>query len=176
MRKLIFLAAPLVLGATPALAQSATGTVSIDGFVSERCLFTLPNAVIHLNEISQTGSGAGAGTLNAGAVNGRTATLTAWCNGTSASMTVETTELTLQSPPASIPSGFVTRVDYGADATANAVTATDDSLVAGAGSAVTVGLFSGNVDVELKNASTASGLLVAGTYTGNVKVTLSPAT
>lgn len=175
MRKLVILAVPAVLAASPAMAQSVTGTVDIDGSVAQRCLFTIPNATIHLGEMSQTGSGAGAGTLNPAAVNGQTAALSAWCNGTASSMTVETTALTLQSPPPSIPAGFVARVDYGADASANAVTATDSSLSAGAGTPVTVGMFNDAIDVTLKDATTASGLLVAGTYTGDVKVTLTPA-
>lgn len=175
MRKLVILAVPLALAASPALAQSVTGTVNIDGSVAGRCLFAIPNATIHLNEISQIGGGAGAGTLNAGAVNGQTATLNAWCNGAASSMSVETTALTLQSPPASIPTGFVSRVDYGADAAASTATGTDDSLTPGAGTPVTVGLFNSNIGVTLKNATTAPGLLVAGIYTGNVKVTLTPA-
>lgn len=176
MRKLLVLAAPLALVATPALAQSATGTVNIDGTVAARCLFNIPNATIHLNEISQTGAGAGAGTLNVGAVNGQRATLNAWCNGAASNMTVEATALTLQSPPATIPTGFVSRVDYGADAAAiGTATGTDESWTPGVGLPVLVGLFNSDIDVILKNASTAPGLLVAGTYTGNVKVTLTPA-
>lgn len=175
MRKLMIIAAPLALAATPALAQSVTGTVNIDGTVAARCLFAIPNATIHLNEISQTGSGASAGTLNTAAVNGQLATLNAWCNGAASTMAVETTALTLQSPPATIPAGFVSRVDYGADAAASTATGTDDSLTPGAGLPVTVGLFNSNIAVTLKNATSAPGLLVAGTYTGNVKVTLTPA-
>lgn len=175
MHKLAILATPLLLAATPAMAQSVNGTVNIDGSVAARCLFAIPNATIHLNEISQLGSGATAGTLNAGAVNGQTASLNAWCNGAASTMAVETTALTLQSPPATIPSGFVSRVDYAADAAASTATGTDSSLSPGAGTPVTVGLFNSNIAVSLKDAATAAGLLVAGTYTGNVKVTLTPA-
>ncbi|MEN9718666.1 MAG: hypothetical protein RIQ99_1544 [Pseudomonadota bacterium] len=174
MHKSMILAAPLLLVASPASAQSVTGTVNIDGSVAARCLFAIPNATIHLNEIAQGGSGAGAGTLNTAAVNGQTATLDAWCNGSASTMAVETTALTLQSPPASIPSGFVSTVDYTADATASTATGTDSSLTPGAGTPVTVGLFNSPINVALKNAATAAGLLVAGTYTGNVKVTLTP--
>lgn len=174
MRKLALLAAPVALMATPATAQ-VTGTVNIDGSVAARCLFAIPNATIHLNEISQQGSGTNAGTLNAAAVNGQTATLSAWCNGSASTMEVETTALTLQSPPSSIPAGFVSRVDYAADAAASTATGTDSSLTPGAGAPVTVSLFNSTIDVALKNATTAPGLLVAGTYTGNVKVTLTAA-
>ncbi|MEY4055272.1 MAG: hypothetical protein RL519_607 [Pseudomonadota bacterium] len=55
MRKLLFLAIPAVLAspvlAQPALAQNASGTVSIDGSVAGRCLFTVPNQTISLVEL-----------------------------------------------------------------------------------------------------------------------------
>lgn len=175
MHKILILAAPLALVASPALAQSVDGNVTIDGSVAARCLFSIPSATIHLNEISQTGSGAGAGTLNTAAVNGKSATLNAWCNGSASTMSVEATALTLQSPPATIPSGFVSRVDYSADAAAGSVTASDTTSSVGAGTAATVGLFNSDINVTLRDSSTASGLLVAGSYAGNVKVTLTPA-
>lgn len=172
MRKILVLAAPLAMLASPALAQDATGTVSIDGSVAGRCLFTLPSQTISLGEIALTGSGSTAGRLDASKVNGRTATLVGWCNHTAASMTVTTTELT---GPAVSATGFDNRVDYTATATANSVNASDSSLTAGAGTAETVGMFAGNILVTLSGASSpTSGLMVAGGYTGNVQVTLSP--
>lgn len=174
MRSKLVAIAPLALLAAPALAQSAdvTGTVDIDGSVAGRCLFTTDNAVIHLGELALGGSGATAGKLDASKVNGQTATLVGWCNNTAAKMSVEATELTNST---TAPTGFDNRIDYTATATANSVSADDTSLTAGAGTAQTVGMFTGNIDVALSAASTPNtGLLVAGDYTGNVKVTLSP--
>ena len=58
MRRLIILALPAALIASPAMAQTAvTGKVSIDGFVEGRCMFTLPNAPISLGEISLVSNG-----------------------------------------------------------------------------------------------------------------------
>ena len=59
--------------------------------------------------------------------------------------------------------------------TANSASGTDTTLVAGSGTPVSVGMFTGNVGVAL-SASSAPGnaLLVAGTYNGSVEVTLSP--
>lgn len=169
MRKLLILAVPALLAASPALAQSATGTVAIDGSVANRCMFTLPNATISLGEISLVSNGK----LDPAKVNGKTATLTGWCNGTASTMSVTTTQLTTATAATT---GFDNRVDYTGTAVANAVSGSDSSLTAGAGSPVTVGQFTGNVVVTLSAAtSPTNGLMVAGTYTGNVQVTLAPA-
>lgn len=169
MRKLLILAIPAALAASPALAQgSVDGTVDISGSVTGRCMFTLPNKTIQLGELSLASNGK----LDASRVNGRSETLNGWCNNTTASMTVTATELTNAT---TAPTGFDNRVDYTATAVTGAVSALDSSLVAGAGSASTVGLFSGDIVVTLSAAtSPTNGLLVAGNYSGNVVVTLTP--
>lgn len=172
MNKLLLIAAPLALVASPAFAQS-TGNVGVNGSVEGRCLFTTPSATIALGELALPGTDTNAGKLDSSKVTGRTATLVGWCNNAAATMTVTTTELTT---PASAASGFDKRVDYTATATANSVNASDSSIAAGAGTAQTVGMFTGNVLVTLSAPSTPTGgLLVAGAYTGNVAVTLTPA-
>lgn len=170
MRKHLILAIPALLAASPALAQSgtATGTVLIDGTVAGRCMFTLPNKTISLGELSLASNGK----LDVSKVNGRSETLTGWCNNTAATMTVTTTQLTT---PTAAPTGFDNRVDYTATATTGSISANDTSLTAGAGTPSSVGLFSGNIVVVLSAASSPSnGLMVAGNYTGNVVVTLTP--
>lgn len=170
MRKLMILAAPVALVASPALAQttSVTGTVDINGTVTGRCMFTLPNKTISLGELSLLSNGK----LDVSKVNGRSETLNGWCNNTAATMTVTTTQLTT---PTAAPGGFDNRVDYTATATTGSISANDTSLTAGAGSPSTVGLFSGDIVVVLSAASSPNnGLMVAGTYTGNVVVTLTP--
>ena len=174
MRKSLILLAPIALFATPVLAQSAdsTGTVSIDGTVAGRCLFTTPSATISLNELALSGSDSSAGRLNAAAVNGANATLVGWCNNAAAGMTVQAFPLL---NTAASGTGFTNRVDYTAGATANAAVGTDSSLVAGSGTQVAVGLFAGDIVVDLSAASApGNALLVAGTYNGSVEVTLSP--
>ncbi len=174
MRSTLLTIAPLALIAAPAFGQTAdvTGTVTIDGSVAGRCLFTTPNDTISLGELALGGTGATAGQLDTSKVNGQTATLVGWCNNAAASMSVTTTELT---NPAAAATGFDNRIDYTATATANSVSANDSSLTVGAGSDENVGMFIGDIDVVLSAASTPnSGLLVAGDYTGNVVVTLSP--
>lgn len=171
--RLLLAAMPLALVATPVLAQSSTGTVDITGSVAGRCLFTTPNKTISLGELSLPGTSGTAGKLDVSKVNGRNETLVGWCNGAASTMTVTTTQLT---NPASAAAGFDNRVDYTGTAVANAVSANDTSLTAGAGAASTVGMFTGNIVVTLSAASSpTSGLMVAGNYTGNVIVTLAPA-
>ncbi|MFM5923802.1 MAG: hypothetical protein ACKOPG_06420 [Novosphingobium sp.] len=170
MRKLMILAVPALLAASPALAQSGavTGTVDITGSVAGRCMFTLPNKTISLGEISLASNGK----LDASKVNNRSETLNGWCNNTAASMTVTSTQLTNTT---TAPTGFDNRVDYTATAVTGSVSANDTSLVAGAGTASSVGLFSGDIVVTLSGASSpTNGLMVAGAYTGNVVVTLTP--
>lgn len=176
MRKAILLtsAVALVSLAGPALAQ-ATGTVDIDGSVQDRCLFTSPSATISVGELSQSGTGANAGKLDPSKLDGQQRTLVGWCNGTAAKMSVEALPLLNGDFVGTAPSGFDTRINYSATASANGVEASDGSATAGAGSAVNVGLFAGDVVVALSNSNTpGGGLLVAGGYSGEVRVTLTP--
>lgn len=172
-----FVALALVASAAvsaPAMAQS-TGTVDINGSVGDRCLFTSGNAVISVGELTQGGASAAAGRLDPSKLNGQSRTLVGWCNGTAATMAVEALPLVNTSFASTAPVGFDTRIDYTASAAANGVTGTDSSVTAGAGTAVSVGLFSGNINVSLASSSTPnSGLLVAGAYSGQVIVTLTP--
>jgi hypothetical protein len=137
-------------------------------------LFTTPNATISLGELALGGSGSTAGKLDVTRVNGQTRTLVGWCNNTAATMTVTSAPLQLTTPVPAV-TGFDARVDYTATAVANAASASDTSVTAGAGTASTVGMFTGNVVVTLSGSSSpTNGLLVAGSYTGNVVVTLTP--
>lgn len=176
MRNVLSLAAiaALAIGA-PAMAQDVTGTVSIDGSVADRCLFTTDNAVISVGELALGGAGATAGRLDTTRLDGQARTLTGWCNGTAATIEVEALPLLNTDFTGAPPAGFDSRVDITATARANSVSASDSSVSAGAGVATTVGLFTGSIDVTLSNSSTpTNGLLVAGGYVGQVVVTLSP--
>lgn len=177
MRKLILASAVLAAAtAIPVLAQTTTGTVTIDGSVAPRCLFTTSNAVINAGELALSGTGASAGKLDASKLDGQSRTLVGWCNGTASSMSVEALPVVNTTVTSAPPAGFDRVVNYTATATANAVNAADSSIVAGAGSPSTVGLFTGNVTVTLSGSSTpGAGLLVAGAYQGETRVTLGAA-
>lgn len=161
------LALPLAAGVAQAQAP-VTGTISIDGTVASRCSLSINSQTISLGEMSQPADGR----LNASVVNGQNRTLTGFCNGATAQMTVEAQPLL---NPAAAASGFDNRVNYTATATANSVNGTDTSTVAGAGTPVAIGAFAGNILVTLSGASSPNnGVLVAGGYNGQVLVTLTP--
>lgn len=181
MRHLVIVAALgpcMLLAANPTFAQAAVeGDVTINGSVSDRCLFTLPSQVINLGELSLPGSDANAGRLDPAKVIGANATLQGWCNGTAATIKVEALPITNTSFTSSPASGFDRIVNYTATATANTHAATDQSGVAGVGAEVGVGMFTGPITVVLGAPSTPTGgILVAGNYQGLVKVILTPNT
>jgi hypothetical protein len=175
MRALIGAAAALALiGAASQASAQVTGTVDITGSVGERCEFTVNSATIPLGELSGTG-----GLLDTAQVNGETATLNGWCNGTAAEMTVEANAIENISFVGSPPAGFETIVNYTATATASPasgdVSANDTSASVGAGAPSLVGVFSSDIDVVLSASSTpGGGKLIAGNYEGSVDVTLTP--
>ncbi|HJS80256.1 MAG TPA: hypothetical protein VJ748_06495 [Vitreimonas sp.] len=175
MRALIGAAAALALiGAASQASAQVTGTVDITGSVGERCEFTVNSATIPLGELSGTG-----GLLDTAQVNGETATLNGWCNGTAAEMTVEANAIENISFVGSPPAGFETIVNYTATATASPasgdVSANDTSVSVGAGAPSLVGVFSSDIDVVLSASSTpGGGKLIAGNYEGSVDVTLTP--
>jgi len=173
MRKhLILAAAPLALVAVPAHAQNATGTVDVTGSVAGRCLFTTATDLIPLGELALPGSDSNAGKLDAAVVNAGSAELVGWCNHAAATMDVEATALTNLAPVAD---GFTNVIDYTAVATAtNEATASDTTTVAGAGTASNLGMYTGPIAVTIDDAASANKLLVAGAYTGLIKVTLKP--
>jgi hypothetical protein len=172
MRKIAFIAAPLALLASPAVAQDSTGTVDITGSVAGRCLFTTPSGLIELGELALDGADSNAGRLDASIIGGESATLVGWCNNAAAGMTVEAFPLLNTAPDAT---GFTNRVDFTATAEANEAEADDSSLTEGDGDTVSVGMFAGNVVVTLSDASAPNNdRLVAGDYEGSVEVTLTP--
>lgn len=174
-KSIIIAAVGVVACAGAASAQSVTGTVDIDGSVAERCLFTTPSAVISVGELALPAANPNAGKLDASKLDGESRTLSGWCNGTAAEMSVEADPLLNVDYTSAPPSGFVRRIDYTATATANGVDASDTSSTGGSGSGETVGIFVGDVVVELSGSSTAgNALLVAGDYEGEVRVTLNP--
>lgn len=175
MRKLVLVALPAMLTAVPAMAQDASGNVILEGYVKSRCMFTVPSKTLQLNELAQLSGGAAPGKLDESQVNGKTETLSGWCNDAAAGITVEASELLGDAPVATLDPNFTSRVDFTATATANSVSATDSTLTGGPGATQNVGMFAGDVVVVLSAASAPGNkLLAAGDYTGNVKVTLTP--
>lgn len=172
MRNYLAFAAPLALIASPALAQDSEGTVEVTGSVAGRCLFTTPSDFIDLGELALSGSDTNAGKLDASVVNtAPAAELVGWCNHAAATMEVQATPLVNIADAAD---GFTNRIDYTATASANEASATDSTVDEAGGDAADVGMFTGTITVDLSDAATDGGLLVAGDYAGDVTVTLRP--
>jgi hypothetical protein len=154
--------------AGPVLAQPSGGTVTVDGFVTPKCLFTEPSDTIFIPEMSGND-----GKLDPSTVDGQTAQLVGWCNSTAAVMFVDAAPLLNIGTPGP---NYDNRVDYTATAAANSVNADDSSLTPTPGSEANVGLFAGDVIVTLSASSSPGGkLLLSGEYSGTVIVTLAPA-
>jgi hypothetical protein len=167
-----------LLTAGVADAQSVAGAVGLNGSVAARCQFTTDNAVLNIGEMSvTTGSGSSLGTFNHTTLDGKSAVLNGWCNGTGATMTVQAFPMLNTGFTGSPPSGFDDRVDFTATAVENAASASASSLNATPGTPSTVGVFNSNITVSFSNSATpGGGKMIAGPYTGTVNVTLAPAT
>ncbi|MCP3729550.1 hypothetical protein M9978_03835 [Sphingomonas sp. MG17] len=176
MRKLILASAVLAAAtATPALAQTSTGKVTINGAVAPRCLFTTTDAVVNAGELALPGTGTTAGRLDTSKLDGQARTLVGWCNGTASSVKVEAKPV-VNTTVLTAPTGFDRVVNYTATAVANGVSASDGSVDPAVGASATVAVFTGDVVVTLSGSSTPTGgLLVAGTYLGETVITLSGA-
>lgn len=118
-------------------------------------------------------------------------TLSGWCNGASSKLSIKASPVTTST---SAPQGFTNSVDYTAKVTLgsgqNAKNTSDDSATSGSSSGVTVGAFAGigNLSVTFSNdratgysagqgqnhVGAANPLLVAGNYSGQTIVTLTP--
>ncbi|MDT0508335.1 hypothetical protein [Novosphingobium sp. MMS21-SN21R] len=170
----VFAAAVIAVAGLPAIAsaQSATGTVDVNGSVEGRCLFTVPNETISLGELALGGTDGTAGRLDTAKVDNQSATLSGWCNHAAATMKVEA--LALVNSAATTSASFTNRVDFTASAAANGATASDTTTDTAVGAEEDVGMFAGDVVVTLASASAGGKLLVAGDYAGQVLVTLAP--
>jgi hypothetical protein len=166
MKKFLLIGAAMMALPAAASAQDVTGTVAVDGSVAAKCKFTTPSETLSLGELAGTD-----GKLDVSKVDGQFKNLVGWCNGTASSMFVTAQPL---SNAGTAPTGFANSVSYTASALANSQTATD-TTAAGAGSPVTVGVFTGDIKVSLGSSSAGGLLLLAGAYNGSVTVTLSPA-
>lgn len=174
----------LALLPAPALAQgTATGNVAIDGRVTPVCVLGDPNpATVNLGQISAA-SGPRTGRIDT--ITPRVVNLPAsHCNFAGTTMRVDTTAMRASDPSAPQP-GFTRAVNFTAAASnwaAGTSVATSNALRDGtAPSASGTGAVQplpklADITLTLSNFTTPGDLvLVAGTYTGTVVVTLGPA-
>lgn len=191
MKKIVALstiAIATMLAAAPASAQSVSGTVTINGTVGNKCLVTdagsTPNAdfggVVNLGALD-----AADGTLRtiaAIAATGDLANLGFRVVCTTANPTVSVTAAPMLNVAAA-PSGYANRVDFTADVDFDTVggvveyqAVTDGTPTVGGAlpNRLATGLDNVRVDLSGFNTPGATDVLVAGSYTGSVSITISP--
>lgn len=193
MRKLIVLAVPALLAATPALAQNATGTVIINGSVANKCAVVSGTGTsadwgttVNLGELSQSnGTLRSTGSLTsdfttvaAGAQNAHVV-----CTTTNPSITVNADPLVNTGSVPASGSGYTNTVHFQADVTVDKVgsaqTYVNDTNTATTGpTALGARLAAAgpNVRIATSNWRTlgTDAQLVAGSYQGQIVVTITP--
>lgn len=187
MKKIALIAmAASAMIATPAAAQNVTGTINITGSVAPKCFVNGPAAGttfggnVAMGELAQadgtllpsatlssTFAAAGAGVLTAQVI----------CTSANPEVSVTSTPLT---NVATADAGYDNSIDYTADVTFTRVGGTtlvsDPSAVAAATTATLASRLTGtgtNVSVAT-SAWNASGILVSGSYAGQIQVVIAP--
>lgn len=191
MKKLIAistLASAIALAATPAQAQSVSGTVTINGTVGAKCLVTDagddPNpdfgGIVDLGALDDTDGTLR--TISPIAASSDLNNLGFRIVCTTANPVVSVTAAPMTTA-ATAPTGYANTVHFTADTDFDVIGGTDEFQVVTDGTATNGGsltdrLATGadNVRVDLSNFHTpgASDVLVAGSYTGTVSITVSP--
>ena len=198
MKKLVLAAmaaASMVALAGPAAAQSVTGTINITGSVGSKCT-VIPSgggtsstfgATVALGELAQAdGSLKASGTLaalfNAGGDGTSAMAFRVVCTSSAPTVAVDATQITTGAGD-NATAGYANRIDYQANVGLTLVsgsqTVSNDSASAATDPTSLTGRLAGtgnNVVVTAQDFRTASGhdLLEAGSYTGQVVVTIAP--
>lgn len=171
--------------ATPAMAQTVTGTINITGTVQAKCLVVPGNGntfgtTVAMGELSQAdGTLKPSGTLSSTFATVGGAGLTAQVVCTSANPEVSVLSEPLVNSVAADP-GYDNSVDYTADVTFTRVGGTtlvsDPSAVPAATTTTLSSRLTGtgtNISVATSG-WTASGVLVAGSYAGKITIVVAP--
>ena len=189
MKKIAFLAAATcAVLATPAMAQNVTGTINLSGSVAAKCTVTgtTPGSTfaqaVAFGELAQSN-----GTLRTGLDTDFTAAAvqaTVVCNTGTPKISVDANALVL-TPSAAAPTGYANTINYTASvAVSTATPATvnfSNATTAAAGSPTAVGAALANTPNNIKVTATgfatpaASDILMAGSYSGNIVIVISPA-
>lgn len=185
MKKIAFLAVVATAAiASPAMAQSATGTVQVTGSVAAKCTITSPApAAITLNELALAD-----GTVNntfSNTTGGLTRNFTVKCTSGSPTVAVSSTQLN-NTTDSTTGGGYTGQVQYTSTvvadkSTTGTVTTSYTTLAAlPAASSVSVGVplknAADNVRVTVSNGTTTNtgDLLKSGSYTSTITVVVSP--
>jgi hypothetical protein len=193
MKKILMIGAAVASAlAVPAGAQTVTGTINITGTVTSKCAVvggastTSFTDNVNLGELAQAdGTLEASGTLALRFVGtgGTAPAFRVVCNSATPQVAVDATELTTAGTPGA---GYTNRVDYiarvaVARAAGGTTTVSNATTGAATGATPVGGAISGaagnNVTVTADTFTTPGGataLLVAGTYNGQIAVTITP--
>jgi hypothetical protein len=182
MKKIALLAmAAAATFATPAAAQTVTGTITLTGVVGPKCFVVPGNGGTFTGSHDFLALDAADGTLRSGlASEFATKTFTVKCTSANPGLSITADPLATGGAAAA---GYDNSIQYDAtltvDTTAGSTAVTDASGTAGAttGSAgAPLANAAGNVRITTANyaTNTATDLLVAGTYNGLITVVISP--
>ena len=150
-----------------------TATVTVNGHVDAACSIATTSDTIDLGSLTNSD-----GSFNTASVpSSFNVSDTMWCNGVNSKATLSATALADTSPgTSSPPSGFSNAVNYKVTAVIGGVSVSSgDTATSGAGVATLVGAFSQTNTLVTPSVDTVSGKLLAGSYSGSVSLTLSPA-
>lgn len=182
MKKIALLAMTAAAAiATPAMAQTVTGTITLTGVVGPKCFVIPGSGGTFTGSHDFSNLDAADGTLRPGlATEFATKTFTVKCTSANPGLSIEAAPLATGGAAAG---GYDNSIDYNAtltvDTTGVAAVVTDASGTAGAttGSAgAPLANAAGNVRITTTGyaTNTATDLLVAGTYNGLITVIISP--
>lgn len=181
MKKLILLAIPAALVASPAFAQNASGSVGVTGTVGGRCAALTPiTGTFTLGELAKTD-----GTIDPAFPNntsGLTKQFTIMCTSADSNVAIDATPLD-NAGDNTTGGGYTGRVNYTATTVFQRVSGTHTYIygtsVGGTLSAPLGGRLANaanNVTLSISNGQTTNtgDLLKAGTYNGVINITVSP--
>ena len=182
MKKLALIAMTAAAAiASPAMAQSTTGTITLTGTVASKCFVVPGNGNTFSGSADFQALDQADGTLRTGlATDFGTKSFTVKCNSGTAGLSVTATPL---ANTASAASGYDNSIDYSAtltvDTTSGSTVVTDLTSAAGATTGTTsapLANATGNVRITTTGYATnnSTDLLVAGTYNGLITVVISP--
>jgi hypothetical protein len=184
MKKIAFLAAAACAAlATPAMAQNVTGTITLNGNVAAKCSVTPGNGntfgeTVNFLELAQAN-----GTLRSGlSTDFGTRSATVVCNTGTPKISVDANPL---ATGGAAPAGYDNSIDYTASVAvtttaanngpfANATTAAPLAATAIGGGSLANSVNNVNITTTGYATGAATDILVAGAYTGNIVVVISP--
>ena len=182
MKKLILLAIPAALVATPAFAQNASGTVGVTGFVGGRCAALTPiTGSFNLGELALTN-----GTVDSafsGHIDPLSKQFTIVCTSADANVAIDASPLD-NTGDNTTGNGYTGRVHYTATAVFQRVSGTHTYIygTTNAGGTLSAPLggrlaaTANNLTLSVSNGRTdnTGDQLKAGTYNGAINITISP--